>query len=46
LPPKVYYNYCKAEDHVIRDYPQLIAKWKSKGSQNNNVLKISADERE
>jgi len=46
LPPKVYCNYCEAEDHIIEDCPQLIAKWKAKEPQNNNVLKISAKDRE
>jgi len=46
LPPKVYCNYCKAEDHIVEDFPHLIANWKSKGPQTNNVLKISAEERE
>jgi len=46
LPPRVYCNYCKAEDHAIEEWPQLIAKWTSKWPQNLNVLKISVERRE
>lgn len=28
LPPRVYCNYYKDEDHAIEECPQLIAKWK------------------
>lgn len=45
LPTKVYCNYYKAKDHVIEECPHLITKWKPKGPPNN-VLKISAEERE
>jgi len=44
LPPRVYYNYCKVDDHTIEYHPQLVAKWKAKGPQNQNVLKISIEE--
>lgn len=46
FPPKVYCNYFKVEDHIIEECPKLIAKWKAKVPQNNNVLKISAKDRE
>jgi len=46
LPPKIYCNYCKIEGRAIEECPQLIVKWKAKGPQTNNVLKILAEDRE
>ena len=31
-PPRMYFNYCNTNDHVIEDCAQLIAKWKAKGN--------------
>jgi hypothetical protein len=40
-------TYCRALDHATKDFPQLLAKWKARGNQNQNpnqnVQKISAE---
>lgn len=30
FPPMFYCNYFNAKDHIIKDYPRLIVKWKAK----------------